>query len=120
MNRVKKWGQMLFGAVIGFVNGLFGGGGGMILVPYLNKTLKLEQKKSQATALFVILPLSIISAIVYMTRQAIDFSVGWPVIIGIVIGGVIGAVALKKLRNNTLQILFVILMIVSGVWMLVG
>ena len=53
-------------AAVGFVNGFFGGGGGMLLVPLLEKVLKCPVKKSHATAIAVILPISIASAITYI------------------------------------------------------
>ena len=56
--KTKKY---LFGFLIGIVNALFGAGGGMIAVPFL-RTLGLSQKQAQATAICVILPLTVVSA----------------------------------------------------------
>ena len=64
MKKVKKIYIVLFGALIGVINGFFGGGGGMVVVPLLTKMFGLEQKKAQATALFIILPISLVSSIV--------------------------------------------------------
>ena len=41
----------IIGAFTGFVNGLFGSGGGTLLVPILNNILKVEEHKSHATVL---------------------------------------------------------------------
>ena len=119
MKKVKKWQIVLFGALIGVVNGFFGGGGGMIVVPLLNKLFGLEQKKAQATALFVILPISLISTIVYLCYNSISFSSGWPVILGIVGGGVIGAKLLNKMQNNTIKGVFIFFMLIGGIGMLI-
>ena len=119
MKKVNKWKIVLFGALIGVINGFFGGGGGMIVVPLLNKMFNLEQKKAQATALFVILPISLVSTIVYMCNNSIDFASGWPVIAGIVLGGVIGAKLLNKLNNNTVKGIFIFFMLLGGVGMLI-
>ncbi len=119
MKKIKKWQILLFGALIGIVNGFFGGGGGMIVVPLLNKVFGLEQKKAQATALFVILPISIVSTIVYMTHKSIAFMSGWPVILGIVGGGVVGATLLNKLNNKIIKYVFIIFMFVGGIGMLI-
>lgn len=118
MKNVKKGQVLLFGALIGIINGFFGGGGGMIVVPLLNKLFGLEQKKAQATAMFVILPISLVSAIVYMCFHSIDFASGWPVIVGIIAGGVIGAFALNKLNNKTIKGIFIFFMLLSGTVML--
>ena len=44
----KKFGilGLIFGVVIGFINGFFGGGGGMIVVPVLYYIFKLPEKVS--------------------------------------------------------------------------
>ncbi len=44
------------GALAGAVNGLFGGGGGMVLVPLLSGWCGMEGKRSFATCVAVILP----------------------------------------------------------------
>ncbi len=119
MKRVKKIHIFLFGALIGIINGFFGGGGGMVVVPLLNKVFGLEQKKAQATALFVILPISLVSTIVYMCYNSIDFSSGWPVIVGIIAGGVAGATLLSKLKNNVVKWIFIFFMLLGGLAMLI-
>ena len=45
------------GAAAGLVNGLFGGGGGMVLLPLLNRWCRVEGKRGFATCVAVILPL---------------------------------------------------------------
>lgn len=119
MKKIKKWQILVFGALIGVINGFFGGGGGMIVVPLLNKMFGLEQKKAQATALFVILPISLVSTIVYLTHKSIAFASGWPVILGIVVGGVIGATLLNKLNNKVIKYIFIFFMLLGGVGMLI-
>ena len=119
MKKPKFWQIFLFGALVGCINGFFGGGGGMIVVPLLNKLFDMEQKKAQATALFVILPISVISTIVYLTHNSISFQTGWPVIVGIVGGGVIGATLLNKLKNNVVKYIFIFFMLLGGVGMLI-
>ena len=118
MKKTKKWQIFAFGAMVGIINGFFGGGGGMIVVPLLNKMFNLEQKKAQATALFVILPISIVSAIVYMCNNSVNFASGWPVIAGIVGGGVIGALLLNKLNNKVVKGVFIFFMFLGGAFML--
>ena len=45
------------GAAGGAVNGLFGGGGGMVVLPLLTKWRKLEARSAFATCVAVILPM---------------------------------------------------------------
>lgn len=118
MKKVKKVHVLLFGAVIGVINGLFGGGGGMIVVPVLTKFFGFNQKQAQATALFVILPISIASSIIYITHNSINFANSWPVILSIIAGGAFGALLLNKLNNKVVRIIFIVLVLISGVSML--
>ena len=70
----------LSGTAAGLVNGLFGGGGGMVLVPLLNGWCGLAGKQAFATCVAAILPLSAVSAAVYLLRQPFDCrisSAGW-------------------------------------------
>lgn len=114
MKKPKKITIILFGALIGVINGFFGGGGGMIVVPLLNKMFGLEQKKAQATALFVILPISIASTIIYFCFNSVNLQTGWPVIAGIVVGGAIGATLLNKMNNKLIKGIFVLFMLIGG------
>ena len=119
MKKVKKIYIVLFGALIGVINGFFGGGGGMVVVPLLTKMFGLEQKKAQATALFIILPISLVSSIVYLCYHSINFAEGWPVIVGIIAGGVIGATMLNKMNNKVVKGIFIFFMFLGGVGMLI-
>lgn len=118
MKKVKKLHIVLFGALIGVINGLLGGGGGMIVVPVLTKFFGFSQKQAQATALFVILPISIASSIIYITHNSINFATSWPVIISIIVGGVGGALLLNKLDNKVVRVIFIALILISGFMML--
>ncbi|MCQ2387010.1 MAG: sulfite exporter TauE/SafE family protein [Clostridia bacterium] len=113
---VKKKGvlSVIFGAISGFINGIFGGGGGMIVVLVLEKLLKLSPKNSHATAVFIILPLSIISGIFYLTFGSFEVKSGLIIMGGVILGGVAGALVLKKLSNKWLIIIFSLLMAVAG------
>ena len=53
----KKWNYAVSGGLAGIANGLFGGGGGSVLVPMLTGYCKLDQRRAFATSVAVILPL---------------------------------------------------------------
>jgi uncharacterized membrane protein YfcA len=108
------------GLAVGFVNGYFGAGGGMLLVPALTLIGKLEEKKAHATAIAVILPLSLISGIIYVASGGLNGAPSLPVIGGAVIGGIVGALLLNKLNNRALAAVFYIVMIAVGVKTLMG
>lgn len=118
-NIIKATIALIGGAFAGVVNGFFGGGGGIVLVPILSGLFKLEQKKAQATAMSIALPLCVISGIIYTLRGATDWTLLLSVGGGVVLGGILGAVILKKLSNNALCFVFYALMIAAGIKMLV-
>lgn len=108
----------IVGLVIGLINSLLGAGGGMVSVPYLNKN-GLSQQKSQATSLLIILPLSIISTILYLKSGYLNFNDSLIFIIPGIIGAVIGGLTLKKIPNTALKIVFSAFMIYAGVRMII-
>ena len=110
---------VLTGVSAGIVNGLFGGGGGMIVVPMLIYLLKCPNKKAHATAIMIILPISLVSGLFYSAFGNLDLSVGIPATIGVVAGGVAGAFLLSKLSSKWVMIVFAIVMAAAGIKMLV-
>ena len=102
------------GALVGFINGFFGGGGGMLCVPLLEKILKVPTKNAHATAILVILPISIASAITYIINGYADFSATLVSSVGVTAGGALGAIMLTKLKSATVGVVFAVIMIVAG------
>ena len=109
----------LSGAVVGFLNGFFGGGGGMIVVPLLENVLHLESKYSHATAIVIIFPISFISAIIYLLSGSIENLSLITVGLGVVAGGIVGSFVLKVLPPKALKIIFALLMLAGGIRLIV-
>ena len=101
--------------MIGFINGFFGGGGGMICVPTLEKALKLDNKRAHATAIAVIFPLSLISCAIYIFKGSIQSLPLLTVGLGVLAGGIAGSISLKYIPSKVLRIIFAIIMFVGGV-----
>lgn len=106
------------GIITGLINGLFGGGGGMVVVPMLNKLLNHSPKESHATAILIILPLSITSGLFYLAFGNLQWDLALPVTLGVMAGGVLGAFLLKKLSSKWVTLIFSIAMAVAGAKML--
>ena len=114
----KKWRLVIFGALAGLVNGLFGSGGGMVVVPAL-KWVGVETHHSHATALAVIFPLSLISAVVYYFQQGSSIpGETWVIAAASVVGALAGACLLQKLKTVVLEVGLSLVMIASAVRML--
>lgn len=105
------------GIAVGVVNGLMGAGGGMIAVPLLKKT-GLDQRKAQANAIAVILPISIVSCVMYLIRGNVQISDALPFLPGGILGAVIGTFLLSKLPTKLLKKIFAAFMIWAGVRLL--
>lgn len=108
----------LCGLLIGFVNGFFGGGGGMICVPLLEKVLHLPNKYSHATAIAVILPISFASAVIYCLSGNLETIPFLTVGSGVILGGIVGAFLLKFLPAKVIRIIFVFIMLAGGIRLL--
>lgn len=113
------WIKLITGALIGFVNGFWGGGGGMICVPLLSQVIKLPEKKAHATTLLIMLPLSIVSLVIYIIRGNLPWMDALKIGIGFVAGGVVGAYLLKVISNVWLGIVFSIIIIAGGLKMII-
>ncbi|MBE5758148.1 MAG: sulfite exporter TauE/SafE family protein [Clostridiales bacterium] len=113
------WLKLLTGVIIGFVNGFWGGGGGMICVPLLLYVIKLPEKKAHATTLLIMLPLCISSLIIYIIKGNMLWVEGLEISGGFVVGGVIGALLLKKISNVWLSIVFSVIIIAGGLKLLI-
>lgn len=96
----------LIGVCAGFCNGLFGSGGGIVAVPAMERFLNIEEHKSHATAIAVILPLTVFSLVAYIYKGFFDFRLAWQTSLGGVFGGGVGALLLKKLSTPVLRKVF--------------
>ncbi len=109
---------ILGGVLIGVLNGFFGGGGGMLCVPLIKKIMDLKDKNSHATTVLIMSVISIPSLIVYITSFGLDFKTALPIVVGVVLGGLLGAKLLSVLKNNVINLIFILLMIAVGIKML--
>lgn len=108
----------LSGAAAGLINGLLGAGGGMILVPLLVGWCGLEDKKAFATAISVILPLSLMSIAVFAMRETLPLDEAWPYLLGGAVGGVLGGLLFRKMTANALHKLLGVVILWGGVRLL--
>ena len=103
--------------MIGVINGIFGAGGGMLAVPILKKN-GLDQKGAHANAVAVILPITLISAILYLAKGNVTLTDSLSYIPSGLIGSVVATFALQKFSNRILQKVFAAFMIYAGIRLL--
>ena len=100
--------KILIGLLVGLVSGLFSAGGSLILVPICVYLLKMEEKEARATTLFCILPMVIVTAIVYNKNDFLDLNLGLKCALGGIIGGLVGSKWLNKISNKILKLFFIL------------
>ena len=108
------------GVIAGFLNGLFGSGGGTIIVPFLEEFLNQDEHKAHATAILIILCFTVLSLFFYGFQNNLNISLALKVSAGGVLGGAIGAKLLKKLSGSLLRKIFGAFMLIAAVRMVVG
>ncbi len=110
----KYWRHIAIGLVSGVLNGLFGAGGGSVVVPAIEKFLDIDEKKSHATAIAIIFMYSLVSMVFYISNGFFDLRLWSLVTIGGVAGGLVGAKLLSKIPKRWLKIIFGSVIIVTA------
>lgn len=106
--------SLLFGVLSGFINSLFGAGGGILTVPYL-KSRGLSQKKAQASALAVLLPISVINTVIYYFNGYFSLSDGIYFLPFGFLGALTGVLVVNKIPNRILNLIFSIFLLYTGI-----
>lgn len=101
------------GILIGFLNGLFGSGGGMAAVPLL-KAAGVEDRQSHATSILIIASLSLFTIGVYLHEGAFRIASALPYLPGGLAGAVTGALLLKRLPVKWIRLLFSLLILYAA------
>ncbi len=115
MNKKRTTLLTIFGSIlIGFVNGLLGAGGGMLAVPVLEKH-GIKRKNAHASAVAAILPISLLSAVLYLMNGSVTVGDAVKYIPWGLIGAALGTFVLKKLPDKWLRIIFSLFMIWAGI-----
>ncbi len=110
----KNYGAALAGAAAGLANGLFGAGGGMLLLPLLERLTDLEPRERFASSVCIILPLSLVSVLVYLQRGGAFTAEAVPYLIGGAIGGIRAGLLLKRLPTKLLHRVMGVLILWGG------
>jgi len=108
----------MFGISIGIVNGLLGAGGGMIAVPLL-KRIGFSQKQAHANAIAIILPITVLSAVLYLFNGYVTLKDAYIYIPTGLLGAVLGTYILKKISHLWLKRIFGGFMIYAGIRLII-
>ncbi|MBQ9354343.1 MAG: sulfite exporter TauE/SafE family protein [Clostridia bacterium] len=111
IENIKK---VFVGISIGVINGLFGAGGGMIAVPLLKRS-GLDQNSAHRNAIAVILPLTVLSAFLYLSKGFVNIKDSLVFMPTGLIGAFIGSRILSKISPKILKGIFGGFMIYAGI-----
>ncbi len=115
---------LLTGLLSGYINGLFGTGGGIILVFVLARIMTDELGYSArdvfATVIAAILPMSAVSAVFYLNSGDVSLGLAEPYLLPGIIGGILGGLLLEHINLKLLKKLFAFMVVYAGIRMLCG
>jgi uncharacterized membrane protein YfcA len=104
-------------SVCGVASGLFGIGGGVLLVPFLALFFAFGQHRAQGTSLIALIPpTGVLAFLAYAKAGYVSWKTGLLLIPGVFVGGILGGRLAKRLSPRRMRQVFAGLMLVLGVW----
>ncbi len=100
--------------VAGFLSGMFGVGGGILIVPALVAVLRMPQRLAHGTSLAAVLPIAVSSLAGYWSDDKIDWPVAAWLAVGAVAGAILGTKLLNILPHRALGLAFASLMLATA------
>lgn len=113
MSRIGKY--LVAGGLAGLLNGLFGAGGGLVLVPLFIGWLKMEEKQAFATSIAVTLPLSFVSYILFCLQGGNVWTDALPYLLGGIVGGGLSIKLFQNISPVWLHRIFGVLILYGAV-----
>lgn len=110
----------LVGVAAGLLGGLFGVGGGLIIVPGLVGFAKMERRLAHGTSLAATLPIALASLITYLSHGNVDWAVALFLAIGAVVGAIVGTQLLRVIPKTVLVLVFVITVLATATRLLIS
>jgi len=82
---------IVLGLAAGTLSGLLGVGGGIIIVPVLNKVFHVPMNVAVGTSLLIIIPTALVGSLTHYTRGNLQLQLALPIMLGTMAGGYVGA-----------------------------
>jgi len=103
--------------VCGVASGMFGIGGGVLLVPLLGLLFKFSQHRAQGTSLVALIPpTGVLALMAYSKEGFVSWKTGLLLIPGVFLGGIIGGILAKKVKPQSLRKVFAGVLVLLGAW----
>jgi uncharacterized membrane protein YfcA len=114
------WQGLVIGAGAGLLSGLFGIGGGIVIVPALLAMLSMDRKLAHGTSLAATLPVAAASLVTYTIGGNVDWPVAACLAAGAIFGAVVGTHLLQIIPKRPLTIIFVAVILLTAVRLLLA
>lgn len=115
MKKSKYLGALIAGSLAGIVNGLFGAGGGMLLIPLLCELTPIDSEQLFPTSVAVILPMCLISILITAFQGPLPLPEAAPYLIGSAIGGILAGIWGKKIPKVWLHRILGLMILWGGI-----
>ena len=107
------------GLAAGVAAGLFGIGGGILVVPALIFLADFTQAKATGTSLAVLLPpVGILACLEYYRHGNVDIRAAALIALGLVAGAYLGALGAQKAGETWMKVSFGVFVILTGAWII--
>jgi len=107
----------LVACVVGVASGLFGIGGGVLLVPLLVLLFGFEQHEAQGTSLIALVPPTGLFAFLnYAHAHEVQWTAGLLLMPGVFLGGMLGGRLAQRLTSKEMRQVFAALLFALGAW----
>ncbi len=108
---------LLVACGVGVMGGLFGIGGGVLLVPLLVLLFGFEQHRAQGTSLMALVPpTGLLAFLNYAHAGQVNWKVGLLLVPGVFLGGLAGSRLAQKLTARRMRRVFAALLFALGAW----
>ena len=115
--RPRPWMIFAVACGVGVVGGLFGVGGGILLVPLLVLLFHFEQHRAQGTSLVALVPpTGLLAFLGYAGQGYVDWKVGLLLMPGVFLGGMLGSKLAQTLSPRWMRRAFALFLFVLGAW----
>lgn len=109
------------GLVAGIFGGMFGIGGGTILIPAMVYLLGLTQHQAQGTTLAIMVPpIGLLAALRYYYSGNVKLGMAGLICLGFFVGGLIGAHFVQNLSDPLLKRMFGVFLLFVSINMILG
>jgi len=108
------------GLFTGFLSGLLGVGGGVVMVPLMSLFLGIEQHLAQGISMLVIIPTSLAAIWQLHKKKLVDYQSAALFAVGAIVGAVLSSNFVQYISGADLKKIFGIFIIYSGTRMILG